>query len=81
METTKYFAFQDTAAGFIQWVGAGKDEIEVATAFKNDVKFEQTPEEMLEDLEVTELTLEQYKKLEDVAGDDQDAIDYLESIK
>jgi hypothetical protein len=80
--STKYFAFQDTNIGLIQWVGAGEDEFKVAEDFRKDVfGSTATAEEIVEDMEVTEITFEQYKKLEDVGGDDQDAIELLESWK
>jgi len=72
-----YYVIQDTNAGFIHWLGEAESKKSALEKFSTDIGG--TDEG---DLEFIELNESQYNTLNQYPdGQDQEAIDYLESIK
>lgn len=77
-----YFAIQDTNIGYIQYVAEADNPESALKAFDDQVGIDPHDKGIsVDDWDITELSEAQYQRLKDRAGDDQEAIDYLEGIK
>jgi len=76
----RYFAIQDPTVGFIQFLTRADDERDAVRRFDDDIGLGEESRNP-DDWEITELTSQQYEQLDPFDGDDQEAVDLLESWK
>lgn len=77
---TEYFAFQDANAGFFMFLTVARNKKEAWEKFGKSIQ--EKPEKLINgDMEIIELTKNQYQTLNQFRGSDQKAIELLESYK
>lgn len=80
----RYYAIQSKDPGYIEYVTAAEHEQTAFRAFDDHVGIDPHEEglDVIADrYDCTELTADEYDRLQDCDGTDQKAIDYLEAIK